>query len=103
MNLSAETKTFSVADKSDQRNIVDEQFQVILAGFPTPVFIMRNYETWDDGILWLCNPGTVLDGKKNKLLPTVHNGEIVIVEGEKYKVDIKGCYSDCGILHKVDV
>ena len=75
--------------------------------------LQRDYQTEGDGILWVMLNAGVLKSKYsaadkaemdrlNSGESTVHNREIVQVDGKQYKIRVLGKYSDCAILDQVN-
>lgn len=73
--------------------------------------LRKDYEKRGDGILWLLASGVCLKAvysEKDKATTArlnaeapIENGEVVLVNGEQYKVRVLGDYSNCAILDKV--
>ena len=71
----------------------------------------KDYEKVGDGVFWAMKKAdvvkmgyTLADAKEqiriNNETPIAH-GDIVMIEGEQYRADVKGNYSDCVIFEKV--
>lgn len=72
--------------------------------------LLRDYEKQGDGIYWALNSGSLLkstytpadDEEAARLArsePLVH-GDLVLIEGERYTVRVKGRFSDCAVFDK---
>lgn len=79
--------------------------------FPNRVIVCKDYAKVGDGVLWLMTLATILlpkysekDKATTERLRTeapIENGEVVLVDGEQYKVRVLGAYANCAILDKV--
>lgn len=71
----------------------------------------RDYQTQGDGVYWAMQKSGMLkdsyteaDRAETSRLSSEHviqNGEIVLIDGEQYKIRVLGDYSDCAIFDKI--
>lgn len=78
---------------------------------PTRAKLMRDYAKVGDGIYWLMSGGVYLAATQSKKdaetverlaeETEIEDGEIVLIEEEKYLVKVLGPYSNCAVLEKI--
>lgn len=71
----------------------------------------RDFEKQGDGIYWAMQKSGMLkstyteaDRAETDRLnsePVIQNGEIVLIDGEQYKIRVNGDYSDCAMFDKI--
>ncbi|HPD73472.1 MAG TPA: hypothetical protein PLL30_16995 [Candidatus Krumholzibacteria bacterium] len=81
-------------------------------GYAARASLHRGMLTRDDGVLWVLQHASciassysadeIAERERLAAEAPVVNGEIVEVEGEKYRVRVIGDYSDCAILDPVE-
>lgn len=82
-----------------------------VAGVRSDCSLHRDKIKTGDGIYWVMQHGAMLKSnysaaevlhtaRMNKMKP-LHQGEVVLIDGEKYKIKIAGDYSDCAVFEKL--
>ena len=71
----------------------------------------RDFEKQGDGIYWAMQKSGMLkstytEADKAETIrlssePVIQDGEIVLINGEQYKIRVKGDYSDCAMFDKI--
>lgn len=98
-----------------ENNAIFPQCKIEVKGFKglkqLNVFLQKDYNEIGDGIYWLLNAGVMLKSeytkeekeaqrKLNNEEP-IRNNDIVVIDGEQYKVQVFGDYSDCAVFEKI--
>jgi hypothetical protein len=83
-----------------------------VSGVRGSVSLHRDYNKVGDGIYWGMQSGAILKAtytpeeiahrERMKTLEPINNGELVLIDGEKYQARILGNFSDCVIFDKLE-
>ena len=102
-------RTLTLAtDNFDQVNT----FKINVGRCEKWVSLMLDYNKPGDGIYWALSSGAVLKSNYTKAdteerdrlnaQTAIQNGEIVLINGERYKTRVLGNCSDCAMFDKVE-
>lgn len=97
---------------NEQTQTFDRAVMFKVEGVISACSLHKYYDEQGNAVFWAMQSGAMIKShyteedikhsERMRNLEPINNGEIVIIEGRKYKTVIKGNYSDCAIFEPIE-